>query len=89
MSPHLAASPDDLINRSGSKPPGAAAGGALPDTGWQLVELIQRVVAPDFWEPQGGPGVIRYFAMRRVLVVRATTDVHEADQGSVDGATVR
>jgi hypothetical protein len=52
-------------------------GGALPDTGWQLVELIQRVVAPDFWDRQGGPGTIRYFAMRRVLVVRATTDVHE------------
>ena len=50
---------------------------ALPDTGWQLVELLQRVVAPDFWERQGGPGTIRYLAMRRVLVVRATSDVHE------------
>ena len=56
---------------------GAAAGGGLFDNGWQLVELIQRVVAPDFWEERGGPGTIRYFAMRRVLVVRATSDVHE------------
>ncbi len=57
--------------------PSAPGGGAVADQGWQLVELIQRVVAPDFWENRGGPGVIRYFAMRRVLVVRATTDVHE------------
>lgn len=56
--------------------PGAAGGGAL-DNAWQLVELIQRIVEPDFWDRQGGPGSIKYFAMRRVLVVRATTDVHE------------
>lgn len=56
---------------------GANAPGPLPDTGWELVELIQRVVAPDFWDARGGPGTIRYFAMRRVLVVRATSDVHE------------
>jgi hypothetical protein len=61
----------DLVEPSGQ------GGGALPDTGWQLVELLQRIVAPDFWDRQGGPGSIRYFAMRRVLVVRATTDVHE------------
>lgn len=58
------------------EPAGRAAGG-LQDNGWELIELIQRVVAPDFWDSQGGPGTIRYFALRRVLVVRATTDVHE------------
>ena len=57
-------------------PSGLAAPG-IPDTGWELVELIQRIIAPDFWESRGGPGSIRYFAMRRVLVIRATTDVHE------------
>jgi hypothetical protein len=56
---------------------GARAGGAIPDDGWALVELIQRTIRPDFWESAGGPGTIRYFAMRRVLVVRATTEVHE------------
>ena len=61
----------DLVEPSGQ------GGGAMPDAGWQLVELLQRIVAPDFWDRQGGPGTIRYFAMRRVLVVRATTDVHE------------
>jgi hypothetical protein len=55
---------------------GAQAAGAF-DNGWQLVELIQRIVAPDFWDAQGGPGTIRYFGIRRVLVVRATSDVHE------------
>ncbi|MDB4353266.1 hypothetical protein N9Z64_00900 [bacterium] len=56
---------------------GAQAAGGVPDTGWELVELIQRIIAPDFWETRGGPGSIRYFAMRKVLVIRATTDVHE------------
>ena len=54
---------------------GQAAGGF--STGWELIELIQTVVQPDFWESQGGPGTMRYFALRRILVVRATTDVHE------------
>lgn len=52
---------------------GAGGGGG----GWQLVELIERIVAPDFWESRGGVGSIQYFAMRRVLVVRATSDVHQ------------
>lgn len=64
---------------SSQREPGldARGGAALADDGWSLIELIQRVIAPDFWEPQGGPGVIRYFAIKRALVVRATTDVHE------------
>ncbi|MCG8650867.1 MAG: hypothetical protein MI861_13595 [Pirellulales bacterium] len=57
--------------------PTAAGGAPFADEGWRLVELIERIVAPDFWESRGGPGAIRYFAIRRVLVVRATTDVHE------------
>lgn len=62
---------------AGQNAQGAQAAGGIPDTGWQLVELIQRVIAPDFWESRGGPGSIRYFAMRKVLVIRATTDIHE------------
>lgn len=57
--------------------PSGHGGGSALDNGWQLVELMQRVVAPDFWDRRGGPGTIRYFAMRKVLVVRATSDVHE------------
>ena len=59
-----------------TQPVGRAAGAAM-DNGWELVELIERIVEPDFWESQGGPGSIQYFAMRRLLVVRATSDVHE------------
>lgn len=63
------------VGRSRS-PQVGAAGGAL-DEGWRLVELIERVVAPDFWQSRGGPGAVHYFAMRKVLVVSATSDVHE------------
>ncbi|MEO1524458.1 MAG: hypothetical protein AAFX06_03440 [Planctomycetota bacterium] len=55
---------------------GANAPGEVAN-GWALVELIQRVVSPDFWEPVGGPGSVYYFPMRRVLVIRATSDVHQ------------
>ncbi len=58
----------------------AAGGGAAVDEGWQLVELIQRIIAPDFWQPQGGPGIVRYFALKRAIVVRATSDVHQQVQ---------
>ncbi len=63
-------------NRS-ETPPAGAGGGAAADEAWQLIELIQRIIAPDFWQPQGGPGAIRYFAIKRALVVRATSDVHQ------------
>jgi len=55
----------------------AFAPAALAASPWQLIELIQRVVAPDLWDVRGGSSTIQYFAMRRVLVVRATTEVHE------------
>lgn len=55
----------------------AFAPAALGASPWQLIELIQRVVAPDLWDVRGGSSTIQYFAMRRVLVVRATTEVHE------------
>ncbi len=55
----------------------ADQGGGANQVAWQLVELIERVTDPDFWETRGGTGSIRYFAMRRVLVVRATSDIHQ------------
>lgn len=55
-----------------------SAGGVLGEAeGWGLVELIQRIIAPDFWDVRGGKGAMQYFAMQKVLVVRATSDVHE------------
>lgn len=56
---------------------GNAAGGLVVNSGWSLVELIKRIIDPDFWDSRGGNGSIQYFAMRRVLVVRATSDVHQ------------
>lgn len=56
---------------------GASAAGPFVDSGWELVELIERIIAPDFWDQRGGSGSVHYFAMRRILVVRATSDVHE------------
>ncbi|MEM0925404.1 MAG: hypothetical protein AAGJ83_05150 [Planctomycetota bacterium] len=55
----------------------SAGGGRITDTGWGLVELIKRIIAPDFWSDRGGNGTIQYFAMSRALVIRATTDVHQ------------
>lgn len=66
--------PSESLDDNGGS---GSGGGAIADQGWALVELIQRTVHPDFWETTGGPGSIRYFAMKRVLVVRATTRVHE------------
>jgi len=56
---------------------GAGAGGGLPDHGEELVELIQTVISPEAWEVHGGPMSIFYFKSRRVLVVSATSEVHE------------
>lgn len=62
---------------SGGHDPGGHAPTGVPDHGWELVELIQRTIVPDYWETRGGPGVIRYDAMRMALVVRANTTTHE------------
>lgn len=52
------------------------AGANLPDYGPRLVSLIQRTISPQFWEVNGGPGVIIYYPPLRVLVVRATSQIH-------------
>jgi len=48
----------------------------MPDYGPHLVALIQRTIAPEFWNVNGGPGIIVYYPPLRVLVVRATSQVH-------------
>lgn len=62
----------------------ARGGGAIPDFGPDLVALIERTIAPSFWDVHGGPGTIIYYAPLRVLVVRATGDIH-GDVGGVLG----
>lgn len=62
--------------------PAAALGPAgnvgVPDYGPALVDLIQRTIAPDSWDIRGGPGSIYYWRPGRALVVRQTTEAHEA-----------
>ena len=62
---------------------GSARGGrAIPDYGPSLVALIERTIAPEFWDTHGGPGSIVYYQPLMCLVVRATTEVHHAIGGA-------
>ena len=55
----------------------AFGGWAVPgDHGRELVDLIERTINPAFWDVQGGPGTIVYYAPLQCLVVRATAEVH-------------
>ena len=58
-------------------------GGAAWDDGQTLVELIQATINPKFWDVNGGPGTIVYFAPLRCLVVRATAEAHHEAGGLV------
>jgi len=64
---------------------GSSGGGAVPDYGPGLVALIERTIAPEFWDAAGGPGTIVYYAPLRVLVVRATSEVHHKIGGVLHG----
>lgn len=64
--------------------PGAQGGGAVTDNGQELIELIQRTINPQFWDVNGGPGTIVYYAPLQALVVRATTEVHGRVGGLAD-----
>ena len=54
---------------------GNAAQG-VPDYGPALVNLIKTTISPDFWDTNGGPGVIVYYPPLRLLVIRATSEIH-------------
>ncbi len=43
----------------------------------QLIDLIQRTIAPGSWEANGGRGTIMYFPTKQVLVIRQTGEVHD------------
>ena len=62
-----------------------AFGGAGRDFGQDLVELIQRTIAPETWDVNGGRGTIMYYAPLRVLVIRQTAKVHGRVGGVVGG----
>lgn len=63
----------------------ARGGGVVRDYGETLVELIQNVVSPEHWDVNGGPGSIVYYSNLKVLVVRASGDVHGHVGGLFDG----
>ncbi len=68
--------------RLGAAPMGAGVGIGGPgrqtaDYGDQLVELIQRTVAPSTWDVNGGPGTIYYWQPGRAIVVRQMGQVHD------------
>lgn len=62
----------------------AQGGAARGDYGQVLVELIRQTISPEFWDVNGGPGVILYYRPGHALVVRATGDVHARIGGTVD-----
>lgn len=70
----------------GDIPQFVALGGApVPaDYGRSLVELIERTINPAFWDTNGGPGTIVYYAPLQCLVVRATSEVHGRVGGVVE-----
>ncbi|MDG1807237.1 MAG: hypothetical protein P8I27_04995 [Pirellulaceae bacterium] len=55
---------------------GRAAAG-VGDLGPELLNLIQTVIHPDFWNVNGGSGRAHYYQPMRVIVVTATMRVHE------------
>jgi hypothetical protein len=57
--------------------PFGGAGQFTGDYGPQLVDLIQRTIAPQTWDVNGGLGTIYYWRPGRALVVRQTDDVHD------------
>ncbi len=62
---------------------GGRAGPA--DHGAELVDLIERTINPAFWDTNGGPGSIVYYAPLKCLVVRATSEMHSNVGGLVGG----
>lgn len=47
------------------------------DNSQQLIDVIQRCLAPTTWDVNGGQGAVRYYAPAQALVVRQTSEVHE------------
>lgn len=64
---------------------GGHFGGAADDAGAELVDLIERTIAPDTWDTVGGEGTIRYYSTWHALVVRQTDEAHDLVRGVVEG----
>jgi len=75
--------PSMMFGMPGGMLAGNRGGAARTDYGPALVDLIQRTIAPEFWNVNGGPGAIAYYPLWYALGVRATGEVH----GRVGGLT--
>jgi hypothetical protein len=69
-------------NAAAGQQPAGGFGGGMADYGSDLVNLIERTIAPDTWENNGGNGSIVYYPGLMALVVRATSEVHN-DTGAL------
>ncbi len=56
---------------------GGNYGGPACDYGPDLVRLIETTINPDFWQTNGGNGVIYYYQPLRILVVAASSGVQD------------
>ena len=63
--------------RGGGLAPIGGAGQTEIDRGEELVELIQRTIAPSSWDVVGGPGSIIYWRPGQALVVRNRGEVQQ------------
>jgi hypothetical protein len=64
--------PSYVLAHSGA----AFGGGTVNDYSQELIDLIERTIAPNFWDTNGGPGSMFYYRPLMALVVRATSEVH-------------
>lgn len=83
------ASPARTLAAYGPPDASALGGAAVADEGWALVALIQQTIRPEFWDVNGGPGTIVYYAPLKVLVVRATSELHHQVGGGLRGLRQR
>ncbi len=83
----LAASLNLLDSTLGGPSALLARGGRsqIDDNGQDLVDLIERTINPDFWDTNGGPGTIVYFAPLQCLVITATGEMHQNAGGLLGG----
>ncbi len=56
---------------------GGYFGGIMQSNANDLIDLIEEMIHPDSWENAGGVGGMRYWSQSMVIVIRATTEVHE------------
>lgn len=78
----------NLIDASVGGPSALLARGGraqIDVNGRALVDLIEQTINPDFWNTNGGPGSIIYFAPLQCLVITATGEMHHGAGGLLDG----